>query len=254
MNIMSFRSFWHFFADGIRQGLQHIMLAGLHFTIMPLPQSIRRKLPSSPSAGRASIRYLPLIGIFVGCVAATSYAIGFVLFQSYEMAALTAVAVPVILTGAFHERGLAQFFSSMTRPAIPEPAASVGTVALILVIGAKYLTIMHIGWPLVPFALVAGHAFSRMCAAAFVFARPGKSDAATFMILTIFGMLPVVLLGHALFLLLLPILWLVRAALGYWTTKKLGDYTSSSLDTVQQLIELGFYIGVAIILRFQPMS
>lgn len=254
MNIMSFRSFWRFFADSIKQGVQHFTLAWLHFTVIPLPRKIREKLPTSPTAGRMSLRYLPLVGIIVGGIAAMSYMLGFYLFQSYEMATFMSLVVPIIVTGAFHERGMANFFSSMTRPAIPEPAAAMGTAALLIVFSAKYLALLHIGWPLIPYALIAAHAFSRLSAAAFVFARPGSSNVATFMILTIFGMVPVALLGSPLFLLILPVLWLIRAILGYWTTKKLGDYSSSSLDMVQQLVELGFYISVAIILRFQPMG
>jgi hypothetical protein len=66
-----------------------------------------------------------------------------------------------------------------------------------------------------------------------------------FIVMTAFGMLPIALLGKPAFVGLLPLLWIIRALLGFYLVQHRQHYTGRALVALQHGLEVGFYIGVA---------
>ncbi len=146
-----------------------------------------------------------------------------------------------------------------------------GAVALFLVLFTKFQLLSSLNYYLIPFALIAGHALSRLTAvyvmATLSYTKPaGKAKplatAINFkdlMLATVFGLLPffaiialLVANNHApeisvkfVLMTLIPVFlsW-------FWWRQKihkwLGGYTGDTLGAMQQITELAFYLGVAI--------
>ena len=85
------------------QGQLRLFLTALgFFTRVPIPQWVGY----SPEQLNAATRYFPLVGVFVGALVATlTVAMGYV--WSPHLAIALGLGVSVLLTGAFHEDGLA---------------------------------------------------------------------------------------------------------------------------------------------------
>jgi adenosylcobinamide-GDP ribazoletransferase len=175
------------------------------------------------------------------------------------------MAITLSLTGAFHEDGWsdmvdgfgggwdkAQILAIMKDSKI----GSFGAVALAMMLLTKFFLLVEIDLRLVPFALIAGHAFSRLCATLVLrgldyVREEGKSKPLTVAIsagglafATLTALLPLLLLPPqqvfmAVILALLATLWLARLFMRY-----LGGHTGDCLGATQQVSEVVFYGGL----------
>lgn len=211
-------------------------------------------------------RYFPLVGIFVGLAAAGVYlAAGWALPQ--PLAVIAAMAATLWLTGAFHEDGLADAVDGLGGGWEKEQALAImqdsrvgsfGAIALIMALLTKFEALLHLSPALVPAALVAGHAVSRLAAVLVIATQryvraEGKAkplatrlSAAELLMASICGLLPLALLPPLLWMALLPValvwLWFWRLL-----ARRLGGFTGDCLGAMQQLIELAFYLGLVAI-------
>ena len=210
-----------------------------------------------------SAKYFPLVGIVVGVVAAAAFGIA-LFFLPLELAVLASMVATIMVTGAFHEDGLADAvdglggsFDKARALVIMQDSriGSYGAIALVLGLLIKFEALIHISAPLLPGVLVAGHALSRFCALLVIYLQPyvrseGKSKPlATALsrqelaIAAVFGLLPLALLAPTFLLALIPvaIVWL-------WFSHKLkvrlGGYTGDCLGAMQQMTEIAFYLGI----------
>ena len=118
---------------------------------------------------------------------------------------------------------------------------------------------------LIPSVLIAAHAFSQFGAASFITTNVqveedekgtykvlGKADTSTrdFMVMAFVGMMPLALVGSLLFLLLVPLLWVIRNLFGAWFIHKTGGFTNHYLALTQQLLEASCYLLVIIGLKY----
>lgn len=231
-----------------------------YFTRVPMPRWVEHEAAHL----NGTVRYLPLVGIVVGAVAAACAWAGARVFP-VTLAMILSTAVTLVLTGAFHEDGLADTADGLGGSYTRERALEImkdsrigtfGALALIFVLAAKItaLAALPIGEAMV--ALVSGHALSRWCAVLLVWRMPyARADSTTraqpvvermsfadVTIASMFALAPLALgLPHA-------IVGASAAAvtcigLGLWYRRRLGGYTGDTLGATQQLTELAFYLA-----------
>jgi len=222
------------------------------------------------SAGRmaASVRYYPLVGALVGGLMALVFMLCLMVFSNTLSIAIT-ITAGVMITGAFHEDGLADTADGIggghTRQRTLEimrdsRLGTYGMLALMCALLLKYVALSEISAAYVPGLLITAHILSRassvMVIATSTYVRDegtGKPVAQrlsrgsfTTVVCTSMGAILIacylVLPGAAL------IYGLVGLILGHLMVRllcerKLGGYTGDMLGAVQQLSEIGFYLG-----------
>lgn len=237
-----------------------VLTAVQFLTRVPVPAWVGH----GPGQLERAARWFPLVGLLVGLVGAGVLALARLGFPPM-LAAILSTAVTVLLTGAFHEDGLADacdgLFGGWTRDDAlrimkDSRIGTFGAAGLGLVLAAKVACLSV----LPPLALVAAHASSRFWALTLVagqdYVRDGGGgkakpvaegiDASGLLIAALCGVLPGVLMGGggrgALAVLLagLPV-WLIAR----WVHRRLGGYTGDVLGMVQQIAELAVYLVLA---------
>lgn len=225
-------------------------------------------------AGRANAQdfarapgWFAAVGLLVGTVQAAVYLLASGLWGA-SLAALAAVAVGMLLTGALHEDGLADTFDGLGGGASAERAleimrdsriGSYGALALGLVLGATILALAQLGPGAAPSALVATAALSRAGMAVILRHGPyrriqgtgtgmtGPQGAAgvvaTAAAVAVAVALATVMLGGAV-LSGLAGLTIGAGLIWLWARRRLGGVTGDILGAAQQLGALGFLLGV----------
>lgn len=208
-------------------------------------------------------RYFPLVGILVGIVGACVFYICHS-FLPLSIAVLLSMAATIMLTGAFHEDGLADTIDGLGGGWTREQALTImvdsrigsyGAIGLVIVQLTKHQALVEISAHFIPAALIAGHALSRLCAVLVMYSQSyvktdGKAKPLAtkiqryeLLIAAIFGLLPFYFIGLNNLFALVPV-----ALTWIWFSKKiklrLGGYTGDCLGAMQQLTEIAFYIGL----------
>ena len=210
-----------------------------------------------------STRFFPLVGILVGAVGALVFWL-FDILLPLEVAVIMSMAATILLTGAFHEDGLADAVDGLGGGCSREHVLTImsdsrigsyGAVALVIALLAKYQALSYQTAALIPASIIAGHALSRLCAVLVMFTQSyvkaeGKSkplaaqlNLAELIIAIFFGLLPMVFLEMKYLAALVPV-----AVVWLWFSAKIkariGGYTGDCLGAMQQLTEVAFYIGL----------
>lgn len=192
------------------QFVRHYLLAVQFFTRIPVTGRLAEWVGYSPAMLRASAAHFPGIGWLVGAVAASVYTLLLALLPPSPFAALVAAALStvatVLLTGGFHEDGLADVADGLGGSAERERALEImkdsrvgayGAMALVLALLCK-VTLLGLlgsaegeltdgegvlveapfnGW-LVAAALLAAHVVSRTLPLLLIRILPHVGDAA----------------------------------------------------------------------------
>ena len=250
--------------------LRHFLLALQFFTRIPVTGRLAAWVGYSPAMLHASSAHFPGVGWVVGGVAALVMAGALAWLPAGPLGALVAAVLATIatvwITGAFHEDGLADTADGLGGGLTRERAleimkdsriGSYGAVALIMVLLTKFCALVEIDLLMIPVTLIAGHGFSRLCAALlmsqldYVRDEEGKAKplatrigGGELVFATITALLPLLLLAPrqsipAVVLALLATLWL-----GRMFKKQIGGYTGDCLGATQQLSEVAFYCGM----------
>lgn len=256
--------------QSLSRELRRLLIALGYFTRVPIPAWVGW---SAEELNR-SARYFPLIGAGVGVFSAA------VLWTSTQalppaLAVVLAMAASVLLTGAFHEDGLADTADGLGGAAEPDRALAImrdsrigsfGAIALMLVLLGKYASLsalLNLSTVHALSVLVLAHAASRGCAlfvmAVLPYVRPeaeararavaagaGTVDCGIGIALGLVPLAAAVVLGvvdagSAGLALLLAALVTI-AAVRYFR-HRLGGYTGDCLGATQQLTELAIYIA-----------
>ncbi|HSI44827.1 MAG TPA: adenosylcobinamide-GDP ribazoletransferase [Methylophilus sp.] len=251
---------------------RYFQLAVGFFTRLPIPA-----LPDFQEAElNHAARYFPLVGLLVGLVAAIVWWLLSLLFPP-SIAVLASMAASIYLTGAFHEDGLADSADGLggglnraRKLEIMQDSrlGSYGAIALIGMLVFKFQALTALPAAILPFALIAAHASSRL-AAVYLMANmsyvrtvgkskplatsPTRNDlwwASGFGLWVWVGFAVLLWVNHSglaslQFLLLteLPVVlvwWWWRSLL----VRHLQGYTGDTLGAMQQLTELAFYLGL----------
>ena len=244
----------------LRREAEYFFGAIRFFTRLPVPAWVGH----SPDALNHSARYFPLVGLLVGLIGALVFA-ATSFFLPKTLAVLLAMAATIYATGAFHEDGWADmvdgFGGGWTRERTLEimkdsRIGSFGAIALVLMLLGKFVALIELDALLVAPALIAGHAFSRLCSTTLLhfldYAREeGKAKPlATRITLgelacaTVFGRLALFLLPPAAMASGVALALGATAVLAMKIHRRLGGYTGDCLGATQQVAEVAFYAGL----------
>jgi adenosylcobinamide-GDP ribazoletransferase len=236
----------------------YFLSALLFFTRLPI-----RCNDYAESNLHKATRFLPLVGILVGGIGALVFWLADILLPQ-EIAIILSMAATILLTGAFHEDGLADAMDGLgggwSREQVLTIMAdsrlgSYGAIGLVMVLLGKYQTLSYQLAALMPVTIIAGHALSRLCSVLVMFTQryaklEGKSkplatqlNVTELIMATFFGLLPLAFFPMHFLLALVPvaIVWL---GFSLNIKRRIGGYTGDCLGAMQQLTELAFYMGL----------
>jgi adenosylcobinamide-GDP ribazoletransferase len=262
-----------------------LFLVALQFlTRLPLPS-----LPHFESGWLAqSLRYFPLVGAGVGLINIAVWWLASRVFPAAVAVGLMLCA-SLLITGAFHEDGLADACDGLGGGRTRERALEImhdsrigafGALGLIVAMGLKWTTLLAFppGW--LVFAVVAAHIFSRWCALGLIWLLPYAREGEASKVQPFSGGLSVSnWILSALIAAPIPVAlarWLLpdpdfRAALddllaalisglvlslglASYFRRRLGGYTGDCLGATQQICELAILLVLLGLLRHGPMA
>jgi len=222
-------------------------------------------------------RYYGLVGLMIGMIGATTWFLSHLLWSN-EIAITLSIITTVVLTGAFHEDGLADTWDGFGGGWTLEQKLTImkdsrvgtyGSLALILSLFLKFQLLLtlaqldHITFftqnvelNVIIIALLAGHCLSRITAVSLIYNQRYVRDIDSskvkpmteqqspteIIILLLSGLIPLILLPLPLAAIIIGILVVTRKLLVVWYNKQLGGYTGDLLGQAQQLSELVIYL------------
>lgn len=254
-------------------GVRHFLLALQFFTRIPITGRLAQWVGYSPAMLRASAAHFPAVGWVVGALGALALAGALALWPPLVAAVLCTV-VTVLVTGAFHEDGLADVADGLGGASTRERALEImkdsrigafGAIAVVLALGLKFALLAALaghGAFVACAALLAAHVLSRLAPLAVMRASPyvggegGKAKpmadavSGTAVFVAVLWSLPaaalLVISGGvlngvaALAAAALVALFMVRLL-----RRRLGGFTGDGLGATQQLSELAIYLALA---------
>jgi adenosylcobinamide-GDP ribazoletransferase len=256
----------------MQNSVRHFLLALQFFTRIPITGRLAQWVGYSPAMLRASAAHFPAVGWVVGAVGAMTLAGALALWPPLVAAVLCTVAT-ALLTGAFHEDGLADVADGLGGASTREHALEImkdsrigafGAIALVLALGLKFTLLAALagqGTLTACAAVLAAHVLSRLAPLAVMRASPyvgGEGGKAKPMADAVSGAsvgiavlwsLPAVLLLTAVCGIVHGAAALLAAALAAvfmvrWLRRRLGGFTGDGLGATQQLSELAIYLAV----------
>lgn len=244
--------------DVLKRNWRYLLTAVMFFTRIPV------RLQDFDEANlNKSTRFFPLVGILVGLVGAAVFWFCNKLLP-IEIAVLLSMVATVLLTGAFHEDGLADAIDGLGGGWTKEQVLAImvdsrigsyGAIGLVLALLTKYQALSYQTATLIPASIIAGHAISRLCAVLVMATQSyvkteGKSkplatqlSLVELVMATFFGLLPLTFLAVKYLLALLPVV-IVWLWFSIKIKKRIGGYTGDCLGAMQQLTEIAFYVGL----------
>ncbi len=259
--------------------VRHYLLAVQFFTRIPVTGSLAGWVGFSPTMLRASAAHFPGVGWLVAAVACAAYAAVAMLLPASTFTALAAAVActiaTVLLTGGFHEDGLADVADGLGGSSDRQRALQImkdsrvgafGAMALALALLAKVSLVAVLGsqgLAVAGAALVGAHVASRWFPLVLVrtLAHVGDADGSkskpladqiTSPALAVAALWCVLPLGLAAWALgvwpvvagtlagIAALLWM-----GRMFARRLRGFTGDCLGATQQACEIAFYFGVA---------
>lgn len=254
------------------QQLRLFLTAVQFFTRIPVPAWVGH----SPRQLDQAARYFPLVGISVGGVSAlVLWLVAFVLPATLAVA--LSMLASILITGAFHEDGLSDFVDGMGGGYTKERMLAImkdshvgayGVIAIVLALLIKFQVLLALANAysivLLSATLLAAHAVSRLMAVSIMLLQEYVREDETARVksvvqgisrtsftiasltgLTALAMLPLAGASVASVLVALTCSILLCIYLAWQLQRKLGGYTGDCLGAVQQITEIGFYLGLA---------
>lgn len=234
------------------------------------------RLPVPPLRGfeaawiTRSAKYFPLVGQIVGAASAGVLLLAGLVWQG-AAPALLAVAAGILVTGAFHEDGLADTVDGLGGGrdaahclAIMKDSriGTYGALALVLAVGLKVAALAPLDAGTAALLLVAGHGGGRAAAVLVMRALPYAGDPSVskikpvpdgvttrevaFALLT--GAWPLVLLPMPLAAAGVAGGALLAGGIALAARRRVGGYTGDVLGAAEQLFEIGFLLAAAAVL------
>ena len=267
--------------------IRHFLLAIQFFTRNPVTGKLADWVGFSPAMLRASAAHFAGVGWVVGTVAAGVYALLALQISSVfapAVAAFVSTVATVLLTGAFHEDGLADTADGLGGSVNRERALDImkdsrvgayGAIALVLALGTKVALLAALGSATDTHSQVVGlsqactlmlaaHVFSRACPMVLVRLLPHVGDTAASKSKPLADQITTgALMSNFVWCLALaPLVWIspqpwifAAAAAGAALAlvhmrrlfaRRLQGFTGDCLGATQQVCELAFYLGALV--------
>ncbi|MDR5731302.1 adenosylcobinamide-GDP ribazoletransferase [Caballeronia sp. LZ025] len=242
--------------------LRYFFTALGYFTRVPVPRWVgfeREYL-------NAAARYFPLVGAMVGGVAALVYLAALRVFPA-GVAVLLSMTATLVLTGAFHEDGLADcadaFGGGYTRDDVlrimhDSRIGAFGAIALVIALALKWQTLAALPPMRAAMLMIAAHAASRAFAISYLVtldyvraegkAKPvaQRMSAMSLALALAFGLPWLLWMGWRFACVTLVLLASLRFIAGRYFVRRIGGYSGDCLGCAQQVFELAIYlIGLA---------
>jgi adenosylcobinamide-GDP ribazoletransferase len=238
--------------------LRYFLTALGYFTRVPVPRWVgfeRHYL-------NAAARYFPLVGLMVGAVAALVYLIALRVFPA-SIAVLLSMAATLLLTGAFHEDGLADCFDAFggayTRDDVlrimhDSRIGAFGAIALFVALVLKWQTLAALPPMRAVWLMIAAHAASRTLAISYLLtldyvraegkAKPvaQRMSYAAFALAAMCGLPWLFWPDWKAGCVCVAVLIVMRFFIGRYFVRRIGGYTGDCLGFAQQLFELAIYL------------
>ncbi|WP_027210158.1 adenosylcobinamide-GDP ribazoletransferase [Burkholderia sp. WSM2232] len=248
--------------------LRYFFTALGYFTRVPVP----RWVGYEPHYLNAAARYFPLVGVLIGAVSALVYLAALRVFPA-GVAVLLSMAASLLITGAFHEDGLADcvdaFGGAYTRDDVlrimhDSRIGAFGAIALVIALALKWQTLAALPPLRAAGLMIAAHAASRACAISYLASldyvrAEGKAKPVAQRLsgpalawAALFGLpwllWPDGLRGFAsadwrFAAVTLVMLAMLRFAMGRYFVRRIGGYTGDCLGFAQQIFELSIYLA-----------
>lgn len=267
----------------IARFIRHYLLSLQFFTRVPVTGRLAEWVGYSPAMLRASAAHFPGIGWLVGGVVA---AVSWLTLSGLQggnfaplVAAVLGTVVSVLMTGAFHEDGLADVADGLGGSLDRERALEImkdsrvgafGAIAITLALLLKVALLAQLGSlgaPVLCASVFLAHVVSRTWPLLLIRLLPHVGDLAgskskpladqitlpalgfaglwCFMALALVGYaqsaINSVAIVSAVLASALAFVWLWR-----WFLRRLAGFTGDCLGTTQQVCELAFYLGMAL--------
>lgn len=257
--------------------LKIFFAALMFYTRIPCPDWVGY----SPDLLNKSTRYFPLIGWIVGCISFLIYFLSSFLFSN-EISVLLSLLAGVLVTGSFHDDGLADavdgFGGGWTKSKILDimkdsRLGTYGAVALIFLFALKFFALSElleklsrVNMYLMLLLFITYHALARFTAIHITFtsvysredetskSKPIAKDYSYKEILGvyIFGLIPLLLLcifSYKFIFILLPLTGIYFFSQRYFN-KWLDGYTGDCLGAVEQLSEITILLTYLVLWKF----
>ncbi|HEY2605641.1 adenosylcobinamide-GDP ribazoletransferase [Paraburkholderia sp. RL18-103-BIB-C] len=248
--------------------LRYFFTALGYFTRVPVP----RWVGFEPHYLNAAARYFPLVGGLVGAFSALVYLAALHVFPA-GVAVLLSMAASLLVTGAFHEDGLADCVDAFGGAYKRDDALRImhdsrigafGAIALVIALALKWQTLAALPPLRAASLMIAAHAASRACAISYLAtldyvraegkAKPvaQRLSGPALLCAALFG-LPWLLwpngpgapdwrFAGSVF----AVLIVLRLVMGRYFVRRIGGYTGDCLGFAQQIFELSIYlVGLA---------
>ncbi|MDZ4236831.1 MAG: adenosylcobinamide-GDP ribazoletransferase [Hydrogenophaga sp.] len=266
------------------QALRHYLLAVQFFTRIPVTGRLAAWVGYSPAMLRASAAHFPGIGWLAALLGAGVYAALFWALAPNPLAPAVAAVfctiATVLMTGGFHEDGLADVADGLGGSYDRERALDImkdsrvgafGAMALVLALLAKVSLLALLGAHSLlaaVVALVGGHVLSRFWPLLIVRSLPHVGDTArskskpladqisggALVIAFLWCFMPLALVWQAqtaIYLIASMLCSALAAAwMARWFARRLQGFTGDCLGAAQQVSEIGFYLGAALALQW----
>ena len=251
----------------LKREFNRFLLSVQFFTRIPIPASV----PYSDEELNQAAIYFPLIGTLIGAACALVYW-GATWLWPEPVAIALSMLFGLLLTGCFHEDGLADCMDGMGGGWDRERILTImqdsrlgtyGASALFAALGMKFLLLVSLPSEYVIALLILAHCLSRLNASSMMlnepYARPSGKAKPLAVKMSPLGWLIAALLA------LVPFLWIELPALFWlaalpllalrlwfaaWLRKWIGGFTGDGLGALQQLSELTFLLGALALCRF----
>jgi adenosylcobinamide-GDP ribazoletransferase len=274
---------YHHQVDALRLNLslflRHYLVAVQYFTRLPVTGSLAEWTDFQPDMLRASAPHFPGVGVLVGMAACFTFAVVALGLPTGPLspfaAAVACTIATVLLTGAFHEDGLADVADGLGGSSDRERALAImkdsrigafGAIAVMLALAAKVTLLAVLAFHSaagVVTALIAGHAVSRFWPLLVVHTLPYVGDTLTskskplaehiarrgLVVAGLWCAVPLGLMvaadGVTFLLLALAVSGLALYAMRALFKRRLQGFTGDCLGATQQVCEIAFYLGAA---------
>jgi adenosylcobinamide-GDP ribazoletransferase len=209
-------------------------------------------------------RYFPTVGLIVGGLAAL-LVLGTVKILPDTVVVILSMALTILLTGAFHEDGFADFCDGFGGGYSREKIISImkdsrigafGTIGIVAILLVKFTILSEINATKLPFIFLAAHAASRLMPVLVIYTSNYVRDDETskikpigkkgrdsdLLIAIMFGLGSLFFLHWKFALAAIPLVIIVPFVFRSYIIKKIGGYTGDTLGALQQIGEVSIYL------------